>query len=105
MQEYKMCSSRKSSSVPAAVDLTLDDIRRGFETKAFTSADLVQVHLSRIVEVNDRIKAVVEIDPTALEQAKILNSERENGRVRGYFKIYDINGNLADSTGLGHCME
>lgn len=71
------------SSVPAAVDLTLDDIHRGFEANAFTSAELAQMHLDRISEVNDYIKAVAEIDRTVLEQADILDAERARGKVRG----------------------
>jgi Asp-tRNA(Asn)/Glu-tRNA(Gln) amidotransferase A subunit family amidase len=81
-------SKGRHQSTPAAIDLTLDAVRRGFETQSFTASDLVRVQLERIREVNDHVKAVAEIDPTAVRQAETLDLERANGHIRGYDIIF-----------------
>ncbi|KAK3356748.1 glutamyl-tRNA amidotransferase subunit A [Lasiosphaeria hispida] len=77
-----MAWSRRYNT-PAVQDMTLDDLQRGYESRRFTCSDLVRVQLACIREVNDKAKAVAEIDPTATEQAEVLDLERATGKIRG----------------------
>lgn len=63
--------------------MTLEDLQRAFEAGSVSCVDLVRVCLKRIEEVNKQVKAVAELDPTVLNQARILDEERASGRVRG----------------------
>ncbi len=65
-------------------DLTLENIQAGLEDGHFTSADLGATYLSRIDEVNSEVQAITEIDPTATQQAALLDEERAAGTIRGY---------------------
>ncbi|KAJ5711739.1 hypothetical protein N7488_005895 [Penicillium malachiteum] len=77
---------------------------------AFTSTDLVQAYLKRIDEVNHIVRAITELDPNALDQAKALDAERLAGNIRGplhgipmilknQFATYNMN-NTSGSTAL-----
>lgn len=68
---------------PSLMDMTLDDLHHGLEGDFFTSTDLVQAYLKRIEEVNDTVRAITELDSTALDQAKALDAERAAGNIRG----------------------
>lgn len=63
--------------------MTLDEMQKGLENNLFSSVDLVQTYLDRIEEVNDLVHAITELDPTALDQARILDEERGKGEIRG----------------------
>lgn len=69
--------------LPVMIDMTLEDLQRAFEAGSVSCVDLVRVYLKRIEEVNKQVKAVAELDPTVLDQAKTLDEERISGRVRG----------------------
>lgn len=76
-------ASETSKTHPSLMDMTLDDLNHGLEGGFFTSTDLVEVYLKRIEEVNNTVKAITELDPTALDQAKALDAERAAGNIRG----------------------
>lgn len=69
--------------LPNIIDMTLEDLQRSFEAGSLSSLDLVRTCLERIEEVNHQVKAVAELDPTVLDQARTLDAERVSGRVRG----------------------
>lgn len=68
---------------PSLMDMTLDKMQQGLQCGFFTSVELVQTYLKRIEEVNGVVKAITELDPTALDQAKTLDIERSHGHLRG----------------------
>lgn len=70
------------------MDMTLEDLNYGLGGGFFTSTDLVQVYLKRIEEVNHIVRAITELDPTALDQAKALDAERLAGKIRGSEPIF-----------------
>ena len=76
--------SNKHQDWPKVADLTLENIQAGLEDGHFTSADLGATYLSRIDEVNSEVQAITEIDPTATQQAALLDEERAAGTIRGY---------------------
>lgn len=65
------------------MDMTLDDVHYGLQGRFFTSTELVQTYLKRIEEVNSTVRAITELDATALDQARALDAERASGKVRG----------------------
>lgn len=71
-----------NASRPGLMDMALDDFRAGLQGHFFTSVDLVEIYLRRIEEVNRRVRAITEVDPTALAQARLLDEERAGGKIR-----------------------
>ncbi|KAK0388324.1 hypothetical protein NLU13_4569 [Sarocladium strictum] len=69
---------------PPLLDATLDELRHGLDSGAFTSVDLVAAYIARIREVNDQLHAVVEINPDAVQIATTLDEDlRWPGTHRG----------------------
>lgn len=72
------------TGIPALHRITLEDLHNGLDGGKFSSVDLVNVYIARISEVNEVIRAVIEINPDAVAIANKLDEERQaNGR-RGY---------------------
>ncbi|KAI4675338.1 uncharacterized protein J4E84_010080 [Alternaria hordeiaustralica] len=69
--------------LPLLLDATADDLAAGLEAGDFTSLDLVQAYVGRIIEVNKTLHAVLEINPDAWTIAKELDEERACGKLRG----------------------
>ncbi|EQL02519.1 hypothetical protein G6O67_007905 [Ophiocordyceps sinensis] len=68
-----------NASCPALLDATLDQVRQGLDSGAFSSVNLVDAYLARISEVNDVLRAVTEINPDARAIAEQLDAERQSG--------------------------
>ncbi|KAJ5730536.1 uncharacterized protein N7483_005044 [Penicillium malachiteum] len=79
---------------PFLMDMTLEDLNYGLEGDFFTSTDLVRSYLKRIQEVNHIVRAIAELDPAALDQAKAFDAERLAG----------ISGSWNSSSHLVFCM-
>ncbi|RCI12040.1 hypothetical protein L249_0530 [Ophiocordyceps polyrhachis-furcata BCC 54312] len=75
--------SELAPKFPPLLDSTLDDLQAGLEAGHFTSVDLVRAYVARIEQVNDQLRAVLEINPEAEAIAKVLDLERRNGQRRG----------------------
>ena len=68
------------------VELSATDARDRMAAGTLTSDALTQAYLDRIAEVDDagpKLNAVIEINPTALQDADALDAERKAGKVRG----------------------
>lgn len=67
-------------------EITVDELRRKMEDGSYTAERIVELYLGRI-EAVDRsgpsLNAIIEINPDAPEQARQLDKERAEGRVRG----------------------
>ncbi|GJN69910.1 hypothetical protein PLICBS_003962 [Purpureocillium lilacinum] len=68
-----------AETYPPLLDATLEDLRKGLDTGAFSSLNLVDAYIKRIEEVNPRLRAVTEINPDARTIAKKLDEERKKG--------------------------
>lgn len=80
------CSSSqliKGVPFPTMIDVTLEDLVFGLETGLFTSNDLVQTYMDRILEVNGTLHMVTELNPDALSIANDLDAMRANGSTLG----------------------
>lgn len=70
-------------SFPPLIDVTTEDLVTGLESGLFTSVDLVNAYIARIMEVNGTLRMVTELNPDALSIAATLDAERANGTVHG----------------------
>ncbi|KAK3178226.1 hypothetical protein OEA41_000359 [Lepraria neglecta] len=71
------------SGFPALIEVTLEELETGLESGLFTSVDLVNAYIARILEVNGTLNCVTEINPDAVSIAAELDAERANGTTRG----------------------
>ena len=72
-----------SHDVPSLLDITIEEIGQLLQGRTTTSEELVNVYLRRIFEVNDKLRAINEINPDAQAIARELDEERALGMVRG----------------------
>src|SRR5262245_8991340 len=82
------CSSpvRTDSSKASAfriVEATIPEMQKAMADKRLTSRELVTQYLVRIAMYEDRLNAVLAVNPHALDEADQLDRERAQGRVRG----------------------
>ena len=65
------------------VETSITDLQRALQQRRVTSRDLVQQYLTRIALYEDRLNAIIYVNPRALEEADERDGERAAGRVRG----------------------
>jgi amidase len=67
----------------SVVEATIPEMQAAMKEGRVTSRELVLSHLARIALYEDRLNAVVAMNPRALEEAEARDRERAEGRVRG----------------------
>src|SRR5258706_1729314 len=67
----------------SVLEASLSDMRRALQQHRVTSRELVQQSLTRIALYEDRLNAIIYVNPHALEEADARDRERAAGRVRG----------------------
>ena len=67
----------------SVVETTIVDMRTAMEQKRVTSRELVTQYLARIATYENKIHAVITVNPRALQEADERDRERAQGRVRG----------------------
>ena len=74
-----------SAQQPAfsVVEATIADLQTAMQQRRITSRAIVQQYLERIGKYEDRLNAIITLNPRALEEAEQRDRERENGQVRG----------------------
>jgi len=65
------------------VEASITDMQRALQQHRVTSRELVQQSLTRIALYEDRLNAIIYVNPHALEEADARDRERASGRVRG----------------------
>jgi amidase len=65
------------------VEASIADMRVAMEQRRVTSRELIQQCLVRIATYEERLNAVITVNPKALEEAEALDRERAQGKVRG----------------------
>ena len=82
-----LLAQRNNASRPAApftvVETSIADLRAALEQKRTTSREIVLQYLTRIAKYEDRINAIITVNPNALAIADSLDRERAAGRIRG----------------------
>ena len=76
---------------------TIDQIQQAFESNELTSRQLVQYYLDRIQVLNPLLRAVIEVNPDALDQADNADSERRIAQQRQLGGLHGIPVLLKDS--------
>jgi amidase len=67
----------------SGVEATIPEMQAALRSGRVTSHELVLQYLLRIVKYEDRLNAVITVNPRALEEADALDRERKAGKVRG----------------------
>jgi amidase len=65
------------------VEASIPDMQRALQQRRVTSRELVQQSLTRIALYEDRLNAIIYVNPRALQDADERDRERAAGRVRG----------------------
>jgi amidase len=79
-------SSHAAAAVVDVAELTATEARDRMAAGTLTSRALTEAYLDRIARFDDdgpRLDAVIEINPSALQEADALDAERKAGRLRG----------------------
>jgi Asp-tRNA(Asn)/Glu-tRNA(Gln) amidotransferase A subunit family amidase len=58
-------------------------MRTALEQKQITSREIVVQYLTRVATYEDRLNAVITVNPKAIEEAEERDRERAQGRIRG----------------------
>jgi amidase len=82
-QERSRARPRPEARPFGVVEASIQDMRTAMEQGRVTSRELVQQYLTRIALYEDRLNAVVSVNPKALEQAETRDRERAQGKLRG----------------------
>jgi amidase len=65
-------------------ELTVEQLQQEMDAGKHTARSITQLYLNRIQEIdNDRLNAVIEVNPEAMEIADELDRERADGQLRG----------------------
>ena len=78
--------SNVSALTKAPVDVTtmsIEELMNAMESGYLSSETLVNIYLERIEAYDDMFNSINQINEHAVEQAKELDKERENGQLRG----------------------
>ncbi|MEX2181617.1 MAG: amidase family protein [Gemmatimonadaceae bacterium] len=75
--------ARPAAAPFTVVETSIADLRTALERRQTTSREIVLQYLARIAIYEDRLNAIVTVNPRALAIADSLDRERAAGRVRG----------------------
>ncbi len=64
-------------------EFTVDELQQRMKSGSMSSEDICRKYLDRIKMVDPVLKAVIEINPDALEMARAMDAERKDGKIRG----------------------
>ena len=81
------CATSKTAPPPVmpftVVEAGIPDLQTALATGRVTSRQLVMEYLARIGLYEDQVKAIITVNPKALEEAEARDRERASGRIRG----------------------
>src|SRR5690348_4170115 len=82
------CASRLARGGDAGpsfnvVETSIPELQKALAAGRVTSRQLVLEYLTRIALYEDRLKAIITVNPRVLEEADALDRERASGRLRG----------------------
>src|ERR1051326_3849844 len=78
-----VASPKKTDKPFSIIEASIADMQAALKSGRVTSHELVQQSLNRIVTYEDKLHAVITVNPKALEEADALDRERAAGHIRG----------------------
>ncbi|HKJ80109.1 MAG TPA: amidase [Prolixibacteraceae bacterium] len=84
-------------------EVTVEELRHKMKSGQLTSEEICSRYLDRIEMLNPVLKAVIEVNPDALEISRKLDEERKNGKVRG--PLHGIPVMIKDNIDTGDKMQ
>src|ERR1700756_3826322 len=76
-------AAKKPEPPFSIVEASISDMQAALKSGRVTSHELVQQSLLRIAMYEDKLHAIVTVNPKALEEADALDRERAAGHIRG----------------------
>jgi len=64
-------------------EITVDELQQKMKSGELTSVDICKMYINRIKQIDPVLKSIIELNPDALEIAASLDSERNEGKIRG----------------------
>lgn len=78
------CSATEADREPFdVVEATIPEMQAAMESGRLTARELVEAHLVRIALYEERVNAIITVNPNALAEADQLDRERAAGQIRG----------------------
>jgi amidase len=84
-------------------EVNVDELQQKMQSGELTAEAICQKYLARIEQVDPVLKAVLELNPDALEIARNLDEERNNGKLRG--PLHGIPVMIKDNIDTGDKMQ
>ena len=87
-------------------EVSVAELRTGLESGRWTTRQLCEAYLERIEKIDAAgplLNSVIEINPDALREADRLDTERQDGRIRG--PLHGIPAMLKDNIGTADAMQ
>jgi len=75
--------TNKAAKPFSVVEASIPEMQAALKDGRVTSHDLVQQYLNRIATYEDKLNAIITVNPKALEEADALDRERAAGEIRG----------------------
>ena len=66
----------------SVVEATISQLQAAMESGQITSREIVLQYLTRIAIYEDKLNAIITVNPKALEEAEALDPERAKGKIR-----------------------
>ena len=70
------------------VESTIPEMQAAMKEGRVTSREIVVQYLTRIAMYEDKLNAIIAVNPHALDEADALDRERAQGKLRDVFKSY-----------------
>src|SRR5437879_4971797 len=74
---------RQAKAPFSVVEASIPEMQKAMKERRVTSRELVVQYLTRIAMYEDRLHAVIAVDPNAIKEAEQLDRERAQGKLRG----------------------
>jgi amidase len=85
-----LSTRNNDKKIPDLLTVTLDELSDGLSKGHFTSVQLVEAYLARINETQPILRAVIETNPYALEEAAMYDSMRKDGKAKDKGPLFGV---------------
>jgi amidase len=76
-------AAQKPKASFSVVEASIPDMQKAMKEKRVTSRELIVQYLARIAMYEDKLNAVIAVNPNAIREAEELDRERAQGKIRG----------------------